>query len=282
MYVNGVVDCSLFTSTTNNGGPVNSVGRNWYTTFDGKISTISIYTISLTNTQILQNYYAGLQRFIPTSTTTLWLDGENTNTRVITPTIAYDTGIDLNNGTLMNSMVLSHRDGGTSFLFDGVDDYINCGSPYYLTTSVANLTISIWFKLTSTPVGSNTIIKFGANNSGWLIGVSSGGIYFQLYTNSNSFTGGGYSVPLNVWNNVTFTFNGPTYTLYVNGSSVSTTSTSGSIINGGNTTVNIGRDGSISSNYFAGKMSIIRTFAQTLTASEVLNIYNAGKQRHGL
>jgi len=43
MYVNAVVDCTLFTSTTANGGPVNSIGRNWFSTFPGKISTASIY-----------------------------------------------------------------------------------------------------------------------------------------------------------------------------------------------------------------------------------------------
>ena len=280
-YLNGVLMNSVPVTATpyQNTDNLNVIQTEY--PIDGKVISAKVYNRVLSATEILQNYYAGLQRFIPTSTTTLWLDGENTNTRVITPTIAYDTGIDLSNGTLMNSMVLSHRDGGTSFLFDGVDDYIDL-TPYHLTTSTASLTVSIWFKGTST-IGSNTLIKFGSVSSGWLLGFSSGGIYFNLYTTSGAFIGGGISASLYVWHNVTFTYNGTAYVLYLNGSQVYTTSlSSGSIITGGNTVVNIGRDGSSNTNYLNGKISIVRTFAETLTATQVLNIYNAGKPRHGL
>jgi hypothetical protein len=61
---------------------------------------------------------------------------------------------------------------------------------------------------------------------------------------------------------------------------VNTSATAGTITNGGSTVVDIGRDNG--SNYFAGRMSIVRIFNQTLTATDVSNIYNAGKPRHGL
>jgi hypothetical protein len=283
MYVNGVADSALFTSTTNNGGPVNSIGRNWFSTFPGKISNVAIYQgKSLTSTEILQNYYAGLQRFIPTTLLVLYLDGNNTNKQVMTASTANDISGNNNNGTLMNGVTLV-RDGQRSFSFDGTNDYIDLGSSTLLSTATTNITVSIWFKYTTTPVGGYTLIKFGAASSGWLLGFSSAGIYFQLYTTVTSFAGGGYSVSLNTWNNVTFTFNGPTYTLYINGSSpYSATSTSGTITNGGSNLINIGRDGSGNTNFFTGNISVVRGYNQTLTAAQVLTIYNAGKQRYGL
>ena len=167
MYVNGVADSALFTSTTNNGGPVNSIGRNWFSTFPGKISNVAIYQgKSLTSTEILQNYYAGLQRFIPTTLLVLYLDGNNTNKQVMTASTANDISGNNNNGTLMNGVTLV-RDGQRSFSFDGTNDYIDLGSSTLLSTSTTNITVSIWFKGTST-IGSNTLIKFGSVSSGWL------------------------------------------------------------------------------------------------------------------
>ena len=52
MYVNGVPDSSTFSSTTTNGGPVNAIGRNWSTEFDGKLSSLYIYNKSFTDSEI--------------------------------------------------------------------------------------------------------------------------------------------------------------------------------------------------------------------------------------
>jgi len=52
----------------------------------------------------------------------LWLDGNNTNTQVITPTISNDISGNNNNGTLINGVTLV-RDGQRSFSFDGTNDY---------------------------------------------------------------------------------------------------------------------------------------------------------------
>lgn len=254
----------------------------------GNIANVMVYNRPLSVTEILQNYYAGLQRFINGNpyTLNLWLDGENTNTRVITPTTAYDMGFDLNNCSLMNGMGLAHREAGTSFSFDGVNNYIDCGSPYHMTSQGYYFSISIWFKLYTTPVGSNTIIKYGATSAGWSIGVSSSGLYYTFYTTAGNYIAGGLgAISLNVWHNVTMTFDyAGAYTLYLDSSVVATSSTyaGNNCNNGGSTIVNIGRDTNSSTNYFKGYMSVIRSYQNLLTANEVLTIYNAGKQRHNL
>jgi hypothetical protein len=55
MYLNGVADS---TSTTGYGGPVNSIGRNWFSSFNGRIANVTYYNTNLTAAQILSNFNA--------------------------------------------------------------------------------------------------------------------------------------------------------------------------------------------------------------------------------
>ena len=64
MYVNGVADSDVFNSYTTNGGPCNVIGKRWSgTSFNGKISQVSINTRSLTDAEVLQNFNATKSRF---------------------------------------------------------------------------------------------------------------------------------------------------------------------------------------------------------------------------
>jgi len=63
MYVNGIADSSVFNSFTTNGGPCNSIGRNWFDYYNGKIGLVQFYNISLTDAQVLSNFNAYKSRF---------------------------------------------------------------------------------------------------------------------------------------------------------------------------------------------------------------------------
>ena len=64
MYLNGIADSSVFNSYTTNGGPCNVIGKRWSgTSFNGKISQVSINTSSLTDAEVLQNFNATKSRF---------------------------------------------------------------------------------------------------------------------------------------------------------------------------------------------------------------------------
>ena len=57
LYINGVKDSvSGFSSTTSNGGPVNSIGKSWNAYFDGCIPVFRRYSTSLTDIQVKQNF----------------------------------------------------------------------------------------------------------------------------------------------------------------------------------------------------------------------------------
>lgn len=61
LYVNSDPDTTLSTSTTSNGGPVNIIGvNNWASQqFNGEIGAVYYYTKSLTNADILRNFFGG-------------------------------------------------------------------------------------------------------------------------------------------------------------------------------------------------------------------------------
>jgi hypothetical protein len=63
MYVNGEADSSSFASDTSNGGPVNAIGRNWFSYFDGRIPIFKYYKKSLSPEQIRNNYEKLRDRF---------------------------------------------------------------------------------------------------------------------------------------------------------------------------------------------------------------------------
>ena len=278
MYVNGVVDCALFNSTTSNGGPVNSIGRNWTTTFNGKISTVSIYQgKSLTPAEILQNYYAGLQRFIPTGGLVLYLDGNNTNTQVIIPTTANDISGNNYNGTLVNGVTLSN-DGQRSFSFDGADDKLTTS----LSTLNSSSTWSLWIKRTQSMNFYNMFMSMG---NPFFAFRSDGAVQFSVDI-------GGTSRDLvaslglvdNVWYYFTFvsSFSGVSTTMrfYLNGVLQTESTFVGQQPTSTFSGLTLG-DWTIASYPFKGNMGNIRMYSRALTSTEISTTYTATKSRYG-
>ena len=63
MYVNGQTDSSIFNSYTTNGGPVDAIGRNWFSYFNGKLPIFKYYNTTLSSNQVKQNYQQYKTRF---------------------------------------------------------------------------------------------------------------------------------------------------------------------------------------------------------------------------
>lgn len=138
IYVNGVFK----SSSPNSSSPtiktlasqpiaIASFGNSFQYNTNCSILSTKIYNRALSDQEILQNYYAGLQRFIPTDGLVLSLDAQNTNLYATSPTTAYDVSGNGNNGTLTNGVGLVGNGGG-SWSFDGVDDIIQFPTEYNL------------------------------------------------------------------------------------------------------------------------------------------------------
>jgi hypothetical protein len=77
-----------------------------------------------------------------------------------------------------------------------------------------------------------------------------------------------------------WTYNGSSVNLYVNGVPDSSFARSGTI-NTSNSTIYIGYSG-YASEYFNGRIAICQLYNKALTATEILQNYNAQKGRFGL
>jgi hypothetical protein len=278
MYVDGVLDASVANSTSGNNNPLDIIGGSWAARYNGSISNLFIYqNKSLTSQEVLQNYYAGLQRLIPKNNSFIWYDARNTNTQVITPTIANAMGSwgsnpgFPTNGTLLNGTSLNYRDGGISFSFDGTNDYIDASYSFGIST----YTICFWSKreLENTmPIG--TIIGtdfywFGDNSWRYTHGGVGGEFYYPKPT----------SIPINTWGFYCVVYNGSNVTIYRQGVYQGQQSTTGAASFQG---LRIGFWGGGAGYYYKGLISDVKFYLMALTAAEVSTIYTATKSRYGL
>jgi hypothetical protein len=281
MYVNGVADSALFTSTTNNGGPVNSIGRNWFSTFPGKISNVAIYQgKSLTSTEILQNYYAGLQRFIPTNGLVLYLDGNNTNKQVMTASTANDISGNNNNGTLINGVTLV-RDGQRSFSFDGTNDYqIIYGSTPSFSAGVS---IDMVLKPTAKLSNYTDILLMLCSQGTQFVYINDTTMAGYLEINNSIQGFGNLAVTANQFTRFTITYDNSNIKKYKNGVLVDTTAISGVFTStvfplGGGKLFEFG--GASTGSYYKGIISTVRIYNRALTANEVSIIHKANIPRY--
>ena len=277
LYINGVQQGSSVTfnnlsiPNTANTLYVGRIDVPGYSIYGNIIQSL-LYNRALSSAEVLQNYYAGLKRLIPTDNVVIWLDGENTNTRVSTPTTAYDVSGNNYNGSLINGTSLSHRDGGTSFYFDGSDDYINCGN----VMPSGNYTKVFIFKVPNFSYSDN-LVSGGADGSHYVYLAGS------PYLRTGHFNGGeaisSYVTTVNTWNFAVVTFSTTSgFVIYQNGNTVVGSDPSTGAFTGGNK-LNLGTYGG--SFLLQGNIGVAIVYSRLLTTTEILTVYNAYKGRFG-
>jgi hypothetical protein len=76
----------------------------------------------------------------------LSLDAANIKSYVSGSTTWYDKSGNGNNGTLTNGPTFDSNNGG-NLVFNGTNQYIDCGSSSLLNFGTGNYTIGVWFKI---------------------------------------------------------------------------------------------------------------------------------------
>jgi hypothetical protein len=195
-----------------------------------------------------------------------------------------------NNGTLTNGPTYSSANGG-SIVFDGSNDYVDCGLSTFQPTA---LTLSVWVSRSSLNDGG-IIIRGNVNGGTSELGIhfgynpsfGPGGIYPAAYYIVGRFTAAAnqllYPYPvssLNTFHNIVYTVvNNTSAALYYDGNLVASTNTIGAnVVNG--TNFLLGKF----NNYapLGGKISNTLIYNRDLSASEVLQNYNAQKSRFNI
>lgn len=292
-YTNG----EFFNGISQTGNVANNrdiiIGQNGGTFqyWNSNIYSVSIYNRTLTAEEVLQNYYAGLQRFIPTDGLVLSLDTQNTNLYATSPTTAYDISGNGNNGTMLNGVqYVSEGDG--SWSFDGIDDYIdNIGttSSFSFIQNTGIFTICTWIKLNDFSAPS----YFMGNNDGtgsqkgFYIGYrgTSGRLWIAMTDGAGTFldmTRNNFFLNSN-WVFVTVVGNGTTCQFYRNGSIFDTAGNITRLSTGDSRKpLTVGRINGYGISYWNGNVSQTSIYNRALTQDEITIIYNSTKTRYGL
>jgi hypothetical protein len=217
------------------------------------------------------------------------LDAGNIKSYLGTGTTWFDKSGNANNGTLINGPTFNTGSLG-SIVFDGVDDYVDVNRQIQFERT-DSFTLSAWI---NTNDGNNNQIINNETEGyrGYQFSVDSNGKLFLFLRNtvSTNFLGVRMlsNFPSNLWCYVTAVYNGSSNAsgvkLYINGIEQITeiagdnlTSTTIS-----NETTWIGRRRPQTQGPFNGKISIVQIYNKALTASEVLQNYDATKSRFNL
>lgn len=202
------------------------------------------------------------------------------------------------NGTLTNGPTFNNLNGG-SILFDGSNDFVECGTNSTVTFS-GNFTIGIWMNAVTF---ANTRILLqkattSASPNGFInyqfefLNVSGGTANIRLYMQSDQFDNGaaqGGTLSTNTWYYITGTRTGNTLNIYYNGvlSGTGAAPTTGTItgptVNFSTTNLRFADTvGTRASSPFNGYISNVHMYNRVLSVTEILQNFNATRRRFGV
>jgi hypothetical protein len=229
---------------------------------------------------------------IVTNGLVLYLDAANYLSYTSGSTTWNDLSGNNNSGSLVNGPTFSSGNAG-SIVFDGTNDYVNCGYSTVVNPP-NNLTFSQWVVRTVDDNGIRNPIEMADGISDELYFVLFRGDLspkrwqFGIRQSNNTYVEPqitGY-LNLNQWYQLTLVANANDNTLkiYVNGiidTSATATTYNGTLKVNPAASLYIGADPN-RGRFFRGNISQTSIYNRALTASEVLQNYNATKARFGL
>ena len=209
----------------------------------------------------------------------LFLDAANRLSYPGSGTAWSDLSGNSNTGTLTNGPTFSAGNMG-SILFDGTDDYASTGK--VLVPRTGGFHIDGWVYLNNTNTAKMFVTQY-------FNGVDAGRFqcYFEddgtirMHDGGGSMTGTNPSYSANVWIYVAYQRDSNNLcNIFVNGIQATTGATKTSTLQDTNTIIG-SRGTSQSGTWFNGMMSNVRIYNRALTATEILQNYNAVKSRFG-
>jgi len=219
----------------------------------------------------------------------LWLDANDKTSYPGTGTTWRDLSRGGNNGTLTNGPTYNSANGG-SIVFDGVDDYVVTSSNIGISGATPR-TLECWYYADSTL--NKSILGYGGNNQGvlfdtmtWNNGQNIIGHYYGSGYDTISTLPSRNTINQNQWNHIIHMYDGTTVSLYTNGvfsNSKEFSISAGNQLNTNNSTLKISTGQFLGAyEYAKGKIALSRFYNRALSAQEILQNYNANKNRFGL
>ena len=201
-----------------------------------------------------------------------------------------------NSGSLINGLTWTGISPSSSFNFDGDDDYIELGqidssNPISFVGTTEN-TWEVWINSTGTGDTYQRIIdksSAGGGVGGWFFSLGSNPSLQRIYCKINNQTGiddvtiSGYTH--NVWQHLVVTRVNDTtngWKTYLNGVLKDERNSGNNPIPTNTEGCRIGSWNHSTAREFNGQIAVVRLYNHALSAAEVLQNFNAGKDRFGL
>jgi len=253
------------------------------------------------------SYYNGPT--IVTNGLVLYLDAANNKSYPGSGTVWRDLSGNNENFTLYNSPSFSNNYGG-ELLFSGANDYARITTSNSVDSAASNGTIELWFRTISSTIGGNyaRLVSFSdATGTGsdttstqgtnrdyidYLCLVKNAGAESLAvwYKNNPTAFGPATLVNTNSYFNAVLTWStsggNMTFNFYLNGSNTNTSTVAQSGYSTNATTITLGQNcaGALTNplENSSCAFSSFKLYSRALTASDILQNYNATKTRFGL
>ena len=214
---------------------------------------------------------------IVTSGLVLALDAADKNSYKGTGTTWRDLSGNNNTGTLTNGPTFNAGNQG-SISFDGTDDYVTSPSSNSFAFGTGDFTLEIWIYPQSFSGYAHMISLPSQSTFTLKSDITTGVIYFYSPSfDTYGFTSG-WTLSLNTWNCVVFKRESSTAYAFLNASSKG--SKSGFTNNFTSQILNI--HNGFGTEFTQCRISRVSIYNRALTATEILQNYNATKGRYGL
>jgi PKD repeat protein len=173
-------------------------------------------------------------------------------------------------------------DGNTGMILNGSTGYVRVDTRDSLNFTTQSFSVEAWARPTS--LTSGAVLQKGNTSGypGWQyrLSLTSGGKWrATVFVGSTNVTATDTGTPSTTrWTHLVLVRSGAQLTLYVNGVAAGTTSFTGSV-NTSTGMLAIGRSGATSDSYFNGAVDEVAVYPTALTASQVLNHYDAATSK---
>lgn len=203
-------------------------------------------------------------------------------------------------GTTINSLASPNLAGAMSnitftnpyFAYNGTSSQVSIADTAALEPGAGSWTMEAWVYLSNTGAGTKTILgKFDpgglAADVSYSMRIGAANAFAQLGDGTGAYVDSTlYTLTINTWTHIVYVWtNGATKTLqtYINGASIgSVNHTLNSILNTPSNLYLGSYNGGEYAQWMNGRIGITRLYNAALTASQVLQNYNANKGTYGL
>ncbi len=289
-YVNGQQLGSAQTGVTFSqylSGGVEAVAKadNYW---NGSMGVCAVYGRALNANEIQQNYNALSARYSPvTNNLVAYYNPDLTSSYPGTGTTLFDISGNGLNGTMSN---ITYTD--PYFTYNGTNSQVTIPDNALLEPGSGSWTMEAWVYLSNTGAGTKTILgKFdpGGNSQdvSYSMRISTANAFAQIGDGTGAYVDSTlYTLTINTWTQIVYVWtNGATKTLqtYINGASIgSVNHTLNSILNTPSNLYLGSYNGGEYAQWMNGRIGITRLYNAALTASQVLQNYNANRSTYGI